>query len=216
THFPHDLTLGEEDETDMGTMQRILADREGIYWTIDGLDGTQNWELGTTFGGMVARRKGNEILYAAVFQPMDEHVYGAGFFEAEKGCGAWRWYDEETHIQILAAQENALKRRFVMIEGSSSKSFKNARVVKLGQRVSTRTNVSSCFSTTIVASGLASGMLVIENPPWDTWPALLFIPEAGGIVTDWDGKPVTPANCGRIIAAGNEIDHDIFLELLTP
>ncbi|MSR73734.1 MAG: hypothetical protein EXS60_01615 [Candidatus Pacebacteria bacterium] len=68
----------------------------------------------------------------------------------------------------------------------------------------------------MVAGGRASGLLVVKNPIWDVLPAALFIPESHGIVTDWDGNPVTPANCGSIIAAGNATDHEMFLKLLTP
>ncbi len=216
THFPNDHIIGEEDNLSHEAMQKILADIDKTYWFIDPLDGTQNRELETTFGGMVARRKGNEILYAAIFQPMNERVYGNGFFEAERGYGAWRWYGENTRIQLLIASQEKLQRHIVMIEGSSKKAFSNPVVAILGKAVATRTNVSNCFSTPAVANGHASGLLVIDNPPWDTLPALLFIPEAGGIVTDWDGNPVMPANCGKIIATGNAADHEAFLKLLNP
>lgn len=215
-HFKNDYIIGEEDTTNPETIQRILADTDTACWFIDPLDGTQNRELEMTFGGMVARCQGSEVLYAAIFQPINEKVYENGFFEAERDHGAWRWYNETTQIQLLTAPEGKLPRHIVMVEGSSRKTFDNPTAIKLGKAVTTRTNISNCFSTPAVAGGNASGLLVIGNPLWDSLPALLFIPEAGGIVTDWDGKPVTPVNCGNILAAGNAADHEVFLKLLTP
>lgn len=213
-YFPDDRTLGEEDRLDFSGMQRILADQDNYYWTIDGLDGTGNRQIETTFGGMVARRKGNILLYAAIFRPIDEKMYGNGFFEAEREYGAWRWYGEKTHLQLHATPHDSSKRHLVMMEGSSKKFFASPRIGNLGKTVTTRSSVSNCFAATAFASGQANGFLTVENQPWDTWPAILFITEAGGIVTDWDGNPISPAQCGNFIAAGNEEDHAYFVQLL--
>lgn len=213
-HFPHDLTVGEEDKLDPEGIARILVDRKNRWWTVDGLDGTGNRQMETTFGGMVSLRQGDAILYSAIFRPMDQQVFGNGFFTAERGCGAWRWHGEEPKNRLRTAKHDPEKRLVMMMEGSSKKFFNNPRTVRLGQTVTTRSSVSSCFATTIVASGQANGLLVHDNPPWDAWPGLLFVTEAGGIVTDWKGNPVTPANCGSIVAAANATDHEYFVKLL--
>ena len=215
-HFPNDLTVGEEDKLGAGDMERILADSEHRWWTVDGLDGTGNRQMETTFGGMVSLRQGDAILYSAIFRPMDQKIFGNGFFTAERGCGAWRWYGKKRRRQLWTVKHDPEKRLVVIMEGSSRKFFHSPRTVRLGQTVTTRSSVSSCFATTIVAGGQASSLLVHGNPPWDEWPSLLFITEAGGIVSDWDGNPVTPTNCSNIIASGNEIDHAYFVELLNP
>ena len=217
-HFPNDYTIGEEDERDDAEMQRILARTDEFQWTIDGLDGTGNRRMGTTYGAMVSRRKGDVIHYAAFFRPVDQMLWQNGFFETEYGNGAWQWYGEgsDEQIQLLAAQHNALERHTVHLEGSSKKFFRFPGIINLGQNVTVRPSVSSCVAATAVAMGKASALVTVENKPWDTWPAIVLIEEAGGIVTDWKGKSVTPANCGSIIAAANETDHEVFVKLLNP
>jgi len=42
----------------------------------------------------------------------------------------------------------------------------------------------------------------------------LFVQEAGGVITDWRGKPVTPENCGNMVAAANPKDHAMIIEVL--
>ena len=217
-HFPNDYTIGEEDERDDAEMQRILARTDEFQWTIDGLDGTGNRRMGTTYGAMVSRRKGDVIRYAAFFRPVDQMLWKNGFFETEYGNGAWQWYGDfkDEQIQLLAAQHSQLERHTVHLEGSSKKFFKFPEIVNLGKNVTVRPSVSSCVAATAVAMGKASALVTVENKPWDTWPAIVLIEEAGGIVTDWQGKTVTPANCGSIVAAANETDHAYFVKLLNP
>lgn len=217
-HFPDDYTIGEEDERDEAEMRRILARTEEFQWAIDGLDGTGNRRMGTTYGAMVSRRKGNEIQYAAFFRPVDQMLWGNGFIEAEYGCGAWQWHGDDTRdiTQLIAAQHSALERHTICLEGSSKKFFKNPTIVNLGKTVTVRPSVSSCIAATAVAMGKVSALVTVENKPWDTWPAIVLTQEAGGIVTDWKGESVMPANCGSIVAAGNKIDHEYVLQLLNP
>ncbi len=219
--FPDDLTIGEEDGFGGDDMELFFRDMENRYWTIDGLDGTGNRQMGTTFGAMVSCRQGNEILYSAFFQPVDQALHGNGFYHAELGKGAWQWNGKPMadecpqESQILAAHHK-LDRYTFLLEGSSKKVMRNPRIARLAQAGATRLNVSSCLSATIVARGKASALVTVENAPWDTWPAVRIIKEAGGTVTDWNGNPVTPANCGSILASGNAVDHEVFLELLRP
>lgn len=83
--FPADITIGEEDEREEEELRKILNRTEEYQWTIDGLDGTQNDAIGTHgYGAMIARRKGNDILYAAIFLPVDEALRGDGFWHTIK------------------------------------------------------------------------------------------------------------------------------------
>ena len=215
-HFPHDLIVGEEDETDSETMQRILADHERIHWTVDGLDGTGNRGMGTfSFGAMVARRRGDEILYAAVFLPAKQKLHGNGFISAIRGEGVHRWcLAHQKYERLRTARHGELERITVMLEGSSKKLFKPP-ISDLGLVITTRPGFSTSVATTAVAEGKASAFVnTTDHKPWDAWPAMLVIEEAGGIVTDHQGKPVPPARCGNIIAAANPEDHRTILKAL--
>jgi len=208
--FPDDRTVGEEDGA------RAAYSAEGQpEWNLDGLDGTGNRRMGTnSYGGALSRRRGDEVLYAAIFRPVDQALRGNGFFYAERNKGAWQWCEKHgIYHRIHTARENELERPVVMLEGSSKKLFRPP-VSELGKVITARPSFSACVATTTVAQGRASALVAVDNAPWDNLPAILFVKEAGGIVTDWNGDPLTFQTCGNIIAAGNAADHRAILQIL--
>jgi fructose-1,6-bisphosphatase/inositol monophosphatase family enzyme len=103
----------------------------------------------------------------------------------------------------------------VLLEGSS-KAFFQEPIVSLGEKVTTRASLSSCIAATTVARGDATALITKGNKPWDTWPAILMISEAHGVVTNYQGQVVTPDNCGDIVAAANFEDSLELIKLLNP
>lgn len=208
-YFPSDDTIGEEDNA--GTKSPNKG--ESPEWDIDGLDGTGNRRMGlNSYGAAIVRRQGDKVLYSAIFRPIDQALRGNGFFYAEHGGGAWQWCDEHRcYHQLHTAEEGQLERITVMVEGSSKKFFKSAQICGLGKSLTVRPGFSSCIAATAVALGNASAFVSVDNAPWDNLPAALFIEEAGGKVTDWDGNALTFATSRNIIAAGNAADHEAIL-----
>ncbi len=100
-----------------------------------------------------------------------------------------------------------------MLEGSSKKFFKPP-ISLLGSRITVRPGMSTCVAATTVAMGRADAFVSVGNKPWDNWPAWLLIEEAGGIITDFNGKPCTPERCGDMVAAINQEKLDTILEAL--
>lgn len=214
-HFPDDLIIGEEDKRSEEEIREILTRETEYQLTADGLDGTGNYRMGTSsYGASISRRHGHRILYAAEFRPIEQILRGNGFFFAVRGYGAWQWCEEhKTYHRLQTAREGELERVVVMLEGSSKKFFKPP-ISKLGKTTTTRPSFSSCIAATTVAMGKASALVTADNKPWDNWPSILMIEEAGGIVTDWQGNRITPDNCGNIVAAGNTVDHARIIEIL--
>jgi len=64
-----------------------------------------------------------------------------------------------------------------------------------------------CFAYALVASGWAD--LVIEGglKPFDFCALIPVVEGAGGLVTDWEGGPLSLASDGRIVAAGDRRVH---------
>lgn len=215
--FPEDYTVGEEDKRSSAEMVKILANQDQYQWTIDGLDGTWHFGRGTnSYGGMISRRRGNQLLYAVIFRPVDMVLRGDGFFVVERGRGAWEYCKVcNMHHELHTAPFGALERMTVLLEGSS-KAFFQEPIVSLGAKVTTRASLSSCIAATTVARGDATALVTKGNKPWDTWPAILMISEAHGIVTNHQGQLITPENCGDIVAAANHEDHAELVKLLNP
>lgn len=213
--FPGDYTIGEEDQKNPAEIQKILANYHQYQWAIDGLDGTGSLILGTnSYGAMVCRRYGDKILYSAGFRPIDYQLHGNGFFWAENGNGAWEWFETyHAYHRLYTVLPNELPRMTVLLEGGSKKFYKPP-ITYIGEAETTRSSLSSFVAATTVARGKASALVTIENKPWDNWPSILFIKEAGGIVSDFNGNPWIPENCGNIVAAANSTDHARIINLL--
>ncbi len=214
-HFPNDYTIGEEDQLSEEAIQQLLARKDETQWAIDGLDGTGNFTMGlNSYGGMLVRRRGDQILFSAHFRPVDEKLRANGFMYAERGEGAWQWCGRcgEFH-QLHTAKPGELKRMVVMIEGSSKK-FYDGPIAALGKKITTRASFSSCIASSTVAMGKASAFVTKGNKPWDNWPGMLLIQEAGGVITDPYGDTVTPDNCDSIVAAANLEDSTTILKAL--
>ena len=60
--------------------------------------------------------------------------------------------------------------------------------------------------------------LVVEASlkPWDYAAIVPVVSEAGGIVTDWRGAPLTLESDGHVLAAGGPICHAAALARLKP
>lgn len=217
SEFPDDYTIGEEDKRRPDEIVAILRNQNQAQWTIDGLDGTWHFIRGTnSYGAMISRRLADKILYAAIFRPIDSALYGNGFFYAEHGNGAWEWCgDYNQYHQLHTAPYGTLERTTVLLEGSSKLFFKPP-VSYIGEKVTTRPSLSSCIAATTVARGDATAVVTAGHKPWDAWPIIGFVEEAGGIVTDYQGNPYSLENCGDIVAAANKEDNLQIVKILNP
>lgn len=212
--FPDDFTIGEEDDYTPEQIQAILS-RKDFQWTIDGLDGTGNLITGlNSYGATISRRRGNQVLYAASFRPIDYALRGNGFFFAIPGKGTFEWYESHKEYRKLdASTSTQLERLKIMFEGRSIKFFKPP-LSDIGQKIKTHSGFSSVVASTAVACGQATALVTIDNAAWDNWPSIGMIEGAGGIVTDFDGNHYQLDNCGSIVASGNPADHDRILCIL--
>lgn len=69
---------------------------------------------------------------------------------------------------------------------------------------------SAALDLADVACGRFDGFWELVLAPWDVAAGILLVTEAGGIVTDFSGKPATPAHGAYV--AGNENIHKWLLE----
>jgi myo-inositol-1(or 4)-monophosphatase len=69
-----------------------------------------------------------------------------------------------------------------------------------------------CYGYVLVASGCIDLMIDGSLMPYDVVPLIPIIEEAGGVITDLEGR--TPMNGGTVIAAANASLHAAALEIL--
>ena len=69
-----------------------------------------------------------------------------------------------------------------------------------------------CYSYCMLAAGHLDLVVETELKPYDIAALIPIVTGAGGVVTNWDGKPAQAG--GRIIAAGDPRVHEAALKLL--
>ena len=85
---------------------------------------------------------------------------------------------------------------------------------ELSRGASLRRFGGDCYSYGLLASGLIDAVIEACLHPYDIMAAVPVIEAAGGIVTDWEGKPLTLESGGRVAAAGSRTLHDHLLARL--
>lgn len=167
------------------------ADDEFII--LDPLDGTHNFLMGIPlFGIMLAFVARGSIKWSVLFLPMEELWSSDGFYFAALGEGAWKYRNDET-TKLSVSIQTDLERFQVLLEGKSKKILKSSVARALQEKVlRTRNNISMAWSVSRVASGGSYPMGIdavvsFDNKPCDNIPGILFVEEAGGRVTNFDG-----------------------------
>jgi histidinol phosphatase-like enzyme (inositol monophosphatase family) len=73
----------------------------------------------------------------------------------------------------------------------------------------------SCMAYAQIASGRIDVGIDVAFDPFDYLALVPVVEGAGGVITDWDGKPLTLGSGDRLVAAGDARIHAQALEILT-
>ena len=172
--FPGDAILAEEGGFHAG-------DRSWC-WTLDGLDGTQNFIAGVPFFavGIAVLADGAPVV-AVVHDPLRGETYAA-----EKGRGAWR---NGTVIRVKQEPLGpgsliAVRHRFLRREAD--------RLYDVLPTRKFRSLGSMSMELALVAAGALDGLVANRPHLWDIAPGVLLVTEAGGAVAGFDGSPIFP------------------------
>jgi len=187
-HFPGDGILGEE----LG-LTRPDAPRR---WILDPIDGTKSFIRGVPlWGTLVAVAEGNHILAGAAFFPVVDEI-----LVAARACGCW-WNGracevssvrELGHATVLATDDRFVNNR-ARRDGWND----------LARRAAVARTWGDCYGYLLVATGRAEVMLDDVVSAWDAAAILPIIEEAGGVFTDWTGRPT--AFGGDVIATNGAL-----------
>ena len=174
--FPDDAFLGEEGGASGGKNAKRT-------WIIDPLDGTSNFVSGFPFWSVsIAARQGEELVVAAVWDPLREEMYAA-----ERGSGASR---NGTAVGVtdrrdldgafLATGFPFRHREKIDLYLSLFREvFQHARAIRRAG--------SAALDLAMVAAGVFDGFFEFRLSVWDIAAGALLIREAGGELTDFSG-----------------------------
>lgn len=206
------------------------ADYSDRFWTLDPIDGTKGFLRGEQYAVALALIVEGELEVAALACPMLETTDGRGsIFAAVRGEGAFRTTIEETAhrrpIHVSTISDPAEARFCESVESAHSSHDQAAALAEvLGIRRAPY-RIDSQAKYAVVAAGEAEIYLrltrhtgYVENI-WDHAAGALVIEEAGGRVTDLNGRRLDFSRGARLennigIVATNGRFHERVLDAL--
>jgi 3'(2'), 5'-bisphosphate nucleotidase len=174
------------------------ADRQ---WVIDPIDGTRGYLRGQQYCTCLAYLEQGEVRFGAAGCPRLAPAEGGAFVAATVGGGAWRWsglrpLGDPRRIAAASTRRDP----FVACESPEVSSRAKRRLRILGETLAAplvALPMESQCKFVLVATGEAD--LAIRFPPrdpaaggadmvWDYAGAVLMVEEAGGRMTDCEGR----------------------------
>ena len=198
--FPEHGVIGEEYGNDR-------ADSEHV-WVLDPIDGTKSFVTGRPlFGTLIALcRQGRPIVGV-----IDHPVLGAG--ERWAGASGHPARHNGDIVRVRPCRDLSLAAVFASSPHSSSRDNEQAfdRIRRAARQV---LYSSDCYAYGLVASGYADLCVEFGLGIYDYLAAVPVIEGAGGIISDWNGRPLTIRSGANIIAAGDAAIHRSAIEML--
>ena len=202
--FPEHGIYGEE-----GTRERL----EGEFrWYVDPLDGTTNFAHGfpqfSVSLGLEQRPAGmgpdedGTLVAGAIYDPLRDEL-----FTAERGRGA-QLNGKPIHVSRAGMLAEAL-----LATGFPSRKRHASPNIHFYQEFTLRSHGvrragSAALDLAYVACGRLDGFWEFNLNPWDTAAGILLVEEAGGKVTDYEGRLYRLAS-DEILASNGRIHEEL-------
>jgi histidinol phosphatase-like enzyme (inositol monophosphatase family) len=184
------------------------AEHNATVWVIDPLDGTRGFLAGTPMWGILLGLVADGRCVAGF---MRQPLVGETWFGS--GSGAWL---------VNGAGRRRLETRSTRDIGEAilccthPGMFHNSVQRAAFDRVDAACRFSrfgtDCYGYCLLAGGFVDLVVEADLAAYDILPMIPIVEAAGGVITDWDGKP--PLNGGSVVAAANAELHARALELL--
>lgn len=172
------LLAEEKDNTDIDFSRPV--------WILDPVDGTTNLMYGDHFSALsLALAQSGQLVLALIYQPWSDEL-----FWAQRGQGAFL-NDQPIHVRETADLAHSL-----IAVGTSPYQKELARenfalfcqVFQACRDI--RRAGSAALDLAYVACGRLDGFIERQLKPWDVAAGILLVQEAGGVVSDYAGRPV--------------------------
>lgn len=194
--WPADPVFGEE-------YGGVLA-RSGRCWLVDPIDGTASYVLGMPmFGTLIALVIDGEPVFGCIHLPaLHETTYAA------VGHGCWLVRPGGRPRRVKVARSRTLSTAKVGMTAFKERSWldpSGAReIAELAFKVGRLRMVGDCVQYPLVCRGVLDGAVDPLMKPWDIAAVVPCILEAGGAISDLEGRTAGIIDRGSIVAASNE------------
>ncbi len=197
---PDDAILGEEQGDQPGS--------SGLTWVLDPIDGTRGFISGTpTWGTLISLRDARGPFLGLIDQPYIGERFLGGF-----GAATLRRAGRETPIRVRPAAALAEATLFTTFPELGTPA-EAAAFASLAAKVRLTRYGMDCYAYALLALGTVDLVVEAGLNPYDIQAPIALIQAAGGIVTDWQGRPAHEG--GRVVAAASPALHDQALDVLS-
>ena len=210
-NYPDHGFIAEEGE-DGGPLFQPPRSSTPIWWIIDPIDGTNNYSHGILdFAVSIAAVYNGYPIVAAIFDPATESMYTAA---------------KDTDAQLNFSRINTSDEdidRYASFGIDSHFSCDQAdAVARMIKETRFRNLGSTALHLAYIAKGAMIGCMTTTTKIWDIAAGTLIIENAGGIVTDQNGKPIFPidnlqeaAKKPHMVLAANKKTHEKLIKILS-
>jgi inositol-phosphate phosphatase/L-galactose 1-phosphate phosphatase/histidinol-phosphatase len=178
-----------------------------LVWHLDPIDGTKSFITGRPlFGTLVGLSRGGRPVLGLIDQCI-LHERWVGYL----GQGS-SWNGEAIQVRSCRALGEAV------LYATSPLMFRAGTERAAFERVQGAVRYplfgGDCYVYGLLAMGFVDLVVEAGLDRHDFMALVPVIEGAGGVMTDWQGRPLTAASAGRIVAAGDRRAHRAALELL--
>jgi histidinol phosphatase-like enzyme (inositol monophosphatase family) len=196
--FPEHGIIGEE----------YGAEREEaeFVWVLDPIDGTKSFISGVPlFGTLIALAQYGRPILGIIDQP----VLSERWIGAEGRPTIFNGAPVNTRPCPVLAAATVFATTPEMFRGADAAAFARvaaaAKLVRFG---------ADCYAYGLLALGCIDIVIEASLEPYDFSAMIPIVAGAGGIASDWQGRPLTLASDGRVLVAGDRRAHEAGLALL--
>lgn len=198
-NFPNYQVLSEE--------SGFNNKHDNLCWVVDPLDGTTNFTINhPLFAVAIALLKKDEVVLGVVYNPILDELYWAS-----KNGGAYK-----NGQKLKTSQQNDLAKSVITYcHGSGDKNTKKAyKLYQNFHNISHHCRHFGCTSLelSMIAAGNTEIHMISGARLWDIAAGAIIVKEAGGLVTDWQGKSWNK-NSKTILASNKKIQPQCLREL---
>ena len=194
--YPSHGILGEEQDP-----VNISAE---LCWVIDPIDGTKSFISGMPlWGTLIALLKDSHPVFGIIDVPAlgERYVSTPGRGTERNGESIRTSHCTELRdCNMFATSPD-------MFSATEFQVFES-----LSRRARFRRFGGDCYSYAMLAAGKIDAVIEAGLKPYDYLPIVPFVIGAGGVMTDWNGNPLTSSSDGRVIAAATPALHRALLE----
>ncbi len=200
--YPKDGILGEEHGNEPGT--------SGRTWILDPIDGTRAFITGRhTWGTLIALCGADGVpVLGVIDQPVLRERFVGYPGTAELVSPEGRQKLQTRKCEKLSAAVVSTTHPWGYFNRAERTAFEDvchaARMSYFG---------GDCYGYALLAMGFIDVIIEGRLAPWDVAALVPVIQNAGGVITDWDGKPFSQG--GRVIAAGDRRVHEEIVKRLS-